>query len=789
MERRSLLFLLLLATTLTATAQINYEISGGTLRVMPYSAISPNSRLLPGSITSDSEFDCLTEEMTDDEFFAQPWIGNNQYLNNLLNSQNFPPGGGPHHRGVEPTTLIRYKIPVQFWVYRSDAGQGGITEFRLQQLIDELNNDNRASNTGFRFYMIDNVNVIDNSNLTTMNGIGNIGNWISGRYNPAAMNVHVVDEISGATAGLMTIFPNKAIIIRNDLVFPSQHPTLRRTSTMVHEAGHFFGLSHTFRGQFWRGSPVQNCHCEPIDHSRTFSIPTGCPAGMFSGKKKCEVAGDGLCDTPADPQIKRGDFNENNLDCAYINQDERDIYGDSYFAPPPGNLPPPIRNIMAYGAPGCRTEITRDQIGVMHHNVSVSDINPRSNFSNKTLWSNPNIVFDIFEPDRTVATAREITLNEYQDHTLYKQFETNQANDVDWLFFRVPPEENGKFYTLKTRKNSIYNDADTKLTLYSVTGNPGEWVLGAALTTDSGSGGNNYAVVSQTLSTGTYAVKVENETLSQFGDYSIGMYNCADPELVHVTGPDNICNSGSFGFTVHGIPSGIGVVWTKSSSVDFVSISGSTYSVVGNASASSGWVSAKTCNGTIVATKSFSIGVVPNNQLSVTGDQFACPGEQVEYRAAQAPQGYTYDWHYPTSNGWQFVDGDNNINLTLIAGTQSAAISYSLVSSCGTSTASTPFWTTVNSCFGRMAVYPNPATEELTVELPDDGDGTESKKIRKNRDSDVVLYDKEQREVYKTKMNGQRSVRIPLHNLPDGTYYIGVVNKEAIERRQIVIKK
>ncbi len=84
------------------------------------------------------------------------------------------------------------------------------------------------------------------------------------------------------------------------------------TGTFTHEMGHFFSLPHTFEGS----------GTELVDGSN------------------CDTAGDGICDTPADPYVA-GDPIENYIDgdCNFFNT-QTDANGDFYT--------PDVGNIMSY---------------------------------------------------------------------------------------------------------------------------------------------------------------------------------------------------------------------------------------------------------------------------------------------------------------------------------------------------------------------------------------------------------------------------------------------------------
>ena len=124
-------------------AQVNAIPIDGGYRFKPETKWLPNTRATPTNLTSNnfSEPDyCTTIDMDTTEFKQLPWYGNEQYLENLLDSVGYP-SPCPTCR-VE--VGVRYRIPVVFWVYNNSAGtdrRGVPEDDDIRETIDRVNED------------------------------------------------------------------------------------------------------------------------------------------------------------------------------------------------------------------------------------------------------------------------------------------------------------------------------------------------------------------------------------------------------------------------------------------------------------------------------------------------------------------------------------------------------------------------------------------------------------------------------------------------------------------------
>lgn len=211
-------------------------------------------------------------------------------------------------------------IPIKAHVIRHSNGTGGISVYELNSAISNLNTI--YEDAFMQFFLCDGINYINDDDLcdytedeerelieeNNVRGLINIyfTDYIRNNYDE---NIY---GYSNNTAG------EDVIVIKNDCV--------NNNSSLAHEMGHFFSLIHT------HGPKNGVLTTELVDGSN------------------CETAGDGICDTPADPQLS--EKNVNNF-CAYTGT-ETDANGQAFN--------PNTKNIMSYSRKGCRTHFTPQQM-------------------------------------------------------------------------------------------------------------------------------------------------------------------------------------------------------------------------------------------------------------------------------------------------------------------------------------------------------------------------------------------------------------------------------------------
>lgn len=359
------------------------------------------------SIYSQAIYDtCFTVERTDYQMEALPWYGNNQNLEDFLDSVDYYLENdtfGLRNSAQCGNTEFNLFIPIRFWFYRdSDTETGLPNDLQIQQLMDELNRLYQESGVTVTFfavcpqYITDSDAVIMDDWQAFWNDIG------SGHTDPWAVNVHVVRNYQNGTAAYFEF--GDFIITERDIYIDVLNGG---ATTLAHEIGHFFGLEHPHRN-YDKGK----CRQEAVDRNRTFTF------GQFftclKTGKICDKNGDALCDTDADPLLS----NKVDAVCLYT-MNEIDEWGDFYN--------PNTRNIMSYSRRGCRDHFSRGQSSILYKYM----IQGRG--YRFYLLDYNEIDPDEYEPDDSdfPDVPRLISLGETQCHSFHN---INDCQDqVDWL--------------------------------------------------------------------------------------------------------------------------------------------------------------------------------------------------------------------------------------------------------------------------------------------------------------------------------------------------------------------
>ena len=215
---------------------------------------------------------------------------------------------GPHYVSIAPH------------IVRRTDGSGGLAESRYEDALADANAAYAA--TGMVFYTLGAIDYIDDDAFYSgISTLAEINDLRTTNTVPDAINIYFTEVLAyenGSLCGIsaFTTSSVQAIAMRNSCT-----ATATNHSTFPHEIGHYFDLFHTHEPYFGD---------ELVDGSN------------------CDVAGDLLCDTPADPRLGSG--NVTNA-CEYVGG-ETDANGDPY-APDPAQY-------MSYSLKHCRDTFTPD---------------------------------------------------------------------------------------------------------------------------------------------------------------------------------------------------------------------------------------------------------------------------------------------------------------------------------------------------------------------------------------------------------------------------------------------
>jgi hypothetical protein len=209
----------------------------------------------------------------------------------------------PQPRGIQ-------YVKTTFHILRYADGSGGLETSRCQLQIDYLNSHLEGGNLVF---CISNILFHDLDNPVVTYPTGPYIGYVQG-----TMNVYCTPYIEHTfgLCGYASYPTGTTFVVQNNCMDYGEY-------TFSHEAGHYFGLPHTFDGTEDGSNP------ECVDGSN------------------CSTAGDYICDTPAD------DNGGWNFQCGYIGGGV-DVCNETPYAPS-------AENIMSYAPDACTTEFSPNQ--------------------------------------------------------------------------------------------------------------------------------------------------------------------------------------------------------------------------------------------------------------------------------------------------------------------------------------------------------------------------------------------------------------------------------------------
>jgi len=728
------------------------------------------SLFLLGEIQAQS---CGTPELSESAFKALPYYGNNAFLQHYADSLAGV-FNSPANR-IEGSPEVWYRVPVQFWIYTwqgqnsFNTDEVGINK-RLKTMIWDLNNAMQKNNTHIRFYMFcprffeDEKAAIENSNITHLT---NISTW---NNTPQALNCHIINNIPFAS-GMWHPITNALFIHQvfiSDAISGFGETGGNGNSTFIHEVGHWLGLNHTHA---YNSFP---CLKEPVSRGVFSSVCT-----FGAEVRHCDIRGDGLCDTPADPNIGDHD-NDVRENCNWITN-LKDDRGD-YFAPD-------TRNYMSYGRSECLSYFSTQQRQVMLLGINLQRDRLDNDF---TLTTNND--FDTFEPDNNAPSASLIRFNETQ----IRSFSNigSCEDDDDWVKFAYPVSqvaledmvlelENVDGYQNPVSEIEFWDAgsgalspvAVTRLNYTQIVNNPTKisYIIPCTLPTNRT---YLFRVVRNGNQTGRYKLTLKKKVTQVFGDRLL-------------------CGNIPKTFTLTDVPAGATFNWIVSRGITIVSGQGTPQlTVVANGSGT-GFITPNLmgCGNTLTLPRiDVVMGVTDIFPINYTATPYV--GQTITF-TIQKPEplnrdAYSYQLFVIPQSSNQFynwslvsyVDTGTHIEMSVKVGLGSAEIAME-VNSCNQIVARPNIYVEGipdPNCYYGFRVSPNPAKDfiSITRNAPEPCIGL--------RTYQGKLYNKYSKLIWQGEI--KEDIQIDARKLPDDVYFLHLTDEKGnTQKQQIIVSK
>lgn len=303
----------------------------------------------------------------EDAYLRDPFYGNSKalldilreagydmpedYLDNLDTYGNYI--GRIKDYGNKASAPVLREIPIKAWVWRNYDGSGNISLSQVNQVINGLN-QLFSNNTNIRFYLLCEISEMNNSDIAN-DGDQYFDQMCLYYKESGVINVHFIID-SNSDWGGKAHFPNDSTVGLRYTCAIEQHSVSEMGAILAHEIGHTLGLYHTHSaGRSWSHSNnggCGDCHQESVSRTRRQNL--GCIG--TNNELKCDVNGDFLCDTAADPELSSPlvQYQACNYTSSYT-----DNWGEIWT--------PNTSNIMSYSNLDCLEYFSPLQVGKMNY--------------------------------------------------------------------------------------------------------------------------------------------------------------------------------------------------------------------------------------------------------------------------------------------------------------------------------------------------------------------------------------------------------------------------------------
>lgn len=274
---------------------------------------------------------------------------------------------------------------------------------------------------------------------------------------------------------------------------------------------------------------------------------------------------------------------------------------------------------------------------------------------------------------------------------------------------------------------------------------------------------------------------------------------CNDP--IEIQGLPQFCTAETY--TIQNLPVGATVNWSinPSSGVANISVSGNTATLTktGNGNVQLSAVVSSQCGSINLLPINISVGLPVIGEFLIEYNVFddLCR-PQDRYTIAAIP-GATYQWSVNNSKILLNQQAGNSCLVyggTVAQGTsEDFELTVTVTNSCGTATNTYLYGyyyrptreECLNNQYSRMVIYPNPVSDEITIEYSTLQEGENLSKIGQTKD--VKLYNQSGEILLSSiwKENEQK-LKLETKNIPDGTYYLHITEGKETIKKQIIIK-